>query len=241
MTMHLDEETLALLALENTAPDDAQRAHLGSCSRCSAELESLSRVVATGRASGEVEIAQPPSSVWSAIHSELGLTAAVAAVPVARPEPPVVDVGPVIARRRSGFARSWPLAAAALVVGVLVGALATTLWFVPAPHVVAEAALSPFPSWQASGTARVENRGGVRDVVVQLKAPGGGLREVWLMDPDTSGLVSLGLLDGSAGEFRIPADLDLARYSVVDISEEPDDGNPAHSGDSIVRGRLHPL
>ena len=90
-----------------------------------------------------------------------------------------------------------------------------------------------------SGSARVEeDASGARDVVVDLSAPGDGLREVWLIDPETSGLVSLGLLSGASGTFSIPSNIDLGRYSVVDVSEEPDDGNPAHSGDSIVRGQL---
>ena len=32
--------------------------------------------------------------------------------------------------------------------------------------------------------------------------------------------------------------VDLARFSVVDVSAEPLDGDPTHSGDSIVRGAL---
>ena len=32
--------------------------------------------------------------------------------------------------------------------------------------------------------------------------------------------------------------VDLDEYSIVDISVEPIDGDPAHSGDSIVRGQL---
>lgn len=46
------------------------------------------------------------------------------------------------------------------------------------------------------------------------------------------------MLDGTDGRFTVPADIDLAEYSLVDISEEPDDGDPQHSGDSIVRGPL---
>jgi hypothetical protein len=56
--------------------------------------------------------------------------------------------------------------------------------------------------------------------------------------PDVSGLVSLGTLDGSSGRFDLPAGLDLDQFSVVDVSEEQFDGDPAHSGDSIVRGPL---
>jgi hypothetical protein len=36
----------------------------------------------------------------------------------------------------------------------------------------------------------------------------------------------------------VPADVDLRDYVLVDVSQEPLDGNPAHSGDSIVRGQL---
>ncbi|WP_432432642.1 anti-sigma factor domain-containing protein [Cryobacterium breve] len=68
---------------------------------------------------------------------------------------------------------------------------------------------------------------------------GGSLREVWLIKADASGLISIGLLDGNTGHFDIPDDVDLAQYPLVDVSAEPDNGNPAHSGNSIVRGELH--
>lgn len=132
------------------------------------------------------------------------------------------------------------VAAASLVVGLIAGIAGASLLSRPTdPRVVAEAELEPFPNWQASGTARIEEESsGAQQVVVDLAAPDGGLREVWLIDPETSGLVSLGLLSGANGTFSLPDELDLERYSVVDVSQEPDDGNPAHSGDSIVRGEL---
>jgi hypothetical protein len=132
------------------------------------------------------------------------------------------------------------MVAAALVLGIVAGVLGSSL-LSPSddPRVLAEAELEPFPDWSASGSARVEETAaGSREIVVDLSAPRGGLREVWLIDPETSGLVSLGLLSGTSGTFSIPADLDLNRYSVIDVSEEPDDGDPAHSGNSIVRGPL---
>ncbi|ANP71504.1 anti-sigma factor domain-containing protein [Cryobacterium arcticum] len=153
----------------------------------------------------------------------------------------VVDLG----RRR----RRWlPLAAAACAVG-LVGGIAAGAWWQatrpPAPvPVIAEAQLDALPGWTASGSAAVEeDADGRRDVVVDLTEGDAtaGLREVWLLTADATGLVSVGLLDGSSGRFSIPADLDLSQYPVVDVSAEPDDGNPAHSGDSIVRGTLHGL
>ncbi|MDO5663474.1 MAG: anti-sigma factor, partial [Brachybacterium sp.] len=48
----------------------------------------------------------------------------------------------------------------------------------------------------------------------------------------------LGALDGGHGTFTIPHGVDLAEYSVVDISLEHADGDPSHSGDSWVRGQL---
>jgi hypothetical protein len=119
-------------------------------------------------------------------------------------------------------------------------------WWVanrPDPVTVqATAVLEPLPGWDASGSAVVETRSdGSRVLVVDLskETPSDdGFREVWLLKPDVSGLVSLGTLEGSTGRFDLPAGLDLSQYSVVDVSEEQFDGNPAHSGDSIVRGPL---
>jgi hypothetical protein len=140
-----------------------------------------------------------------------------------------------------------PFAAAAGVIGLVGGiaiGVASTTGSSPSEQVVAEAALDALPGWTASGTARVEQSAdGRRSVVVNLEAPASStsLREVWLLKADASGLVSIGFLDGSSGRFTIPASVDLAQYPLVDVSAEPADGDPAHSGDSIVRGQLHAL
>ena len=36
----------------------------------------------------------------------------------------------------------------------------------------------------------------------------------------------------------LPAQVDVGEFPVVDVSIEPADGDPAHSGDSVVRGTL---
>ena len=46
------------------------------------------------------------------------------------------------------------------------------------------------------------------------------------------------VLDGAEGRFDVPDGLDLAEFPVVDVSEEHFDGDPSHSGDSVVRGPL---
>ncbi|MBC7441427.1 MAG: anti-sigma factor [Ramlibacter sp.] len=162
----------------------------------------------------------------------------------------VTDIGAgTRARARHRRRRVWlPVAVAAGVAG-LVGGLGGGIWWeslqqqAPAP-VIAKAELDPFPGWNASGVAQVEKTAdGHREVVVDLTGAtqDAGLREVWLIKADASGLISIGLLDGDTGHFSIPDGVDLSQFPLVDVSVEPDDGNPAHSGDSIVRGELRTI
>ncbi|WP_250445701.1 anti-sigma factor domain-containing protein [Actinotalea sp. C106] len=139
----------------------------------------------------------------------------------------------------------WVMAAAAA--GVVVGGVGGAVWGgglldseVPAP-VVAEAALDPLPGWDATGAAQVhEADDGTRQIVVSLDTSddADGYREVWLIDREVTRLVSLGVLEGSEGTFTVPSGLDLDDFAVVDVSAEPYDGDPNHSGDSIIRGIL---
>jgi hypothetical protein len=109
----------------------------------------------------------------------------------------------------------------------------------PEAPVVATAVLDPLPGREVTGTAAVHQMDGRRVLQVELADPGeSGYLEVWLLDADAQRLVSLGILSGSEGVFDIPDSLDIGEFPVVDISDEPYDGDPAHSGDSIVRGRL---
>ena len=66
-----------------------------------------------------------------------------------------------------------------------------------------------------------------------------GFHEVWLINVDGKRLVALGFLaDWDKGEFQVPAGLIEKGYRIVDISVEPDDGDPTHSGVSLARGEL---
>jgi hypothetical protein len=51
-------------------------------------------------------------------------------------------------------------------------------------------------------------------------------------------MVSIGVLDAETGVFPISQDLLDQGYVVVDISREPFDEQPEHSGDSLARGTL---
>ncbi|POH69633.1 anti-sigma factor [Cryobacterium zongtaii] len=159
---------------------------------------------------------------------------------------PAGEPAPVVQLDQHRRRRVWlPVAAAACAVGIVGGIVGGVWWQSTrepaAETVLAQAQLDALPGWTASGSASVEESAdGRREVVVDLADDAGneGLREVWLLTADATGLVSVGLLDGATGRFSLPADLDLAEFPVVDVSAEPADGNPAHSGDSIVRGTL---
>jgi len=110
----------------------------------------------------------------------------------------------------------------------------------PQPQELAAARLSPLAQHSAAGSAKVVAAAdGSRSLYVSLdKDEAKGYQEVWLIAPDLSKLVSLGVMNTTSGTFQVPAGLDLSQYPVVDVSDEPMDGNPAHSSVSIARGTL---
>ena len=246
--LHVDDETLALLALGEQVGSAADLDHVADCARCAHEVASLSGVAQLARESGpEPPLVAPAPQVWDRVAAELGLGARAAAaargdlsVGSAAPEPPEATVLPLAPRRRT--TRSWIAVAAAA--GLVVGGAGATVWWQSRADdstLVASAVLEPLPGWSETGTAQVRTAAdGSRTLVVDLdSAPTGeGFLEVWLLRPDVSGLVSLGTLDGTTGTFALPAGLDLAEFPVVDVSDEPLDGEPAHSGVSVVRGAL---
>ena len=68
-------------------------------------------------------------------------------------------------------------------------------------------------------------------------ASGDGYLEVWMLAPDVSGLISLGPVRED-GLYRLPDGFNPATMPVVDVSLEHFDGDPTHSGNSLVRGQL---
>lgn len=231
---HLDPEQLALMAMGEPVASPADSVHLAECPDCTQELQELARAVQVGRSTIDVgDLETPDPVVWTRIAEELQLTAANEPAETALTRPP--------ADRRSRLRTFWSLAAAvALLAGVGLGGwiLGQRSALVP----VAEAALAPFPDHPgAEGSALVEQKSDGQQIVrVTLDAADtpDTYREVWLINADASALISLGVLDGTEGTFPIPAGVDLEDYVLVDISQEPIDGDPDHSGDSIVRGQL---
>jgi Anti-sigma-K factor rskA len=98
----------------------------------------------------------------------------------------------------------------------------------------------------SAGTMSAAEQGGVRTMVIHLTGvtdtAGADYLEAWLMNRDGSQIIALGALtrgdNGYNGSFTVPTNLPLAQLDVADISAEHYDGNPGHSGLSILRGTL---
>jgi anti-sigma-K factor RskA len=170
----------------------------------------------------EVTWEQPPADLWDRIAADAG-AAPPDAVPLDR------------ARRRRRA--PWLLGAAAAAVLAVV-AVAVALGGRDEPSVVASAPLERLgPS--GTGDAELVEDGG--DLVLHVETAGvdagDGFLEVWVIDPEVTKLVSLGP-SRPDGDYDLPPGLDPEQFPVVDVSVEPLDGDPAHSGDSVLRGQL---
>lgn len=238
---HIDPEQLALLALDEPVESPADREHLAACPECVADLTAMRHAATVGRAAIDDGLEAPPERVWERIADELGLAATVDAAPDA----PAIDEAaaepPARAVARRGSRTLWVLAASLAAVLAIGGGVWGALNAVR-PAEIAEASLDAFPDHPgATGTATAEEE---RDGTVRLHVTladadtTDAYHEVWLIRSDASALISLGILDGDSGTFTVPAGVDLSDFSLVDISAEPVDGDPQHSGDSIVRGEL---
>ncbi len=59
--------------------------------------------------------------------------------------------------------------------------------------------------------------------------------ELWVINNDVSDMHSLGTVT-SDGRFSLPQGVTADDFPIVDISIEPRDGDPTHSGQSVLRG-----
>jgi hypothetical protein len=237
---HCTPEQLALAALREPLPTE-DAVHLESCAVCAAEVASLRRgvdSVAVPQLAAPGPSVAPPPRVWEAIAAATGASA------TPRPDaaPPAEDaqVLPFRSRRRPLL-----LVAASVVIGTVVGAGAVAVLNDSDGGNGGEAletiALDPLDDNDASGRAEVLLRAdGSRALEVQLTAPAldDGYYEVWLIEPSIVDMVPLGIARSGTQTFELPADLDLSEFPVVDVSVEPLDGDPLHSGVSVARGQL---
>jgi anti-sigma-K factor RskA len=240
---HLDPDRLADRALGNDDPlTAAEEKHLDGCAECRDELAQLSRIAELSRR--PEELAQVPAdAIWRSIQSQLASPAPAPArtevAAEAAPSPPPLSEPP----RRTPRRRSWLLAAVAAVVGLIIGVGVTTVAIRDRVEVTSSIALEALPGQAGHGTAELVRDQGRPELRVQIDAPltPDRYREVWLINTDGQRMYPLGVLpnDGRAS-YPLPPALaeQLQGFTIVDVSIEPYDGNPAHSRESQVRGTL---
>jgi anti-sigma-K factor RskA len=184
-----------------------------------AELRALGRRAGIDADHPVEPLEPPPPGIWDRIAGELD-------------EPPAVT--PLRARPAR-----WavPLAIAAGV-AVIAGVVVLGGDDADEPVVVASATLDPLAG-SGSGTAELLDTDGHLQLRVETDEldAGDGFLEVWVIDTGVERLVSLGPVRAD-GLYDLPTGLDPRDFPIVDVSVEPIDGNPTHSGDSLLRGQL---
>jgi hypothetical protein len=240
---HLDDETIALAAIGETL-DGAHADHLADCASCRGEIASLALVVGVARSTATTEtLVAPPPAVWAGIAAETGVNPALVPTSLdarraARAEAPAgADHEPAPRSRRTIFL------VAASIVGLLLGVGGTLAWQAAdngGADVLASASLAPLPDKIGNGRAEVVDTSSGRelDLTIDTASPPDAFLQVWLLSPDATKMVPVGVIAGSSGHWPLPAGVTLADYPVVDVSIEPYDGNPLHSTNSVVRGTL---
>lgn len=187
----------------------------------------------------------PPAGLWERIAAEVDDDVAAPTSPrplpgdaiAPGPQATVVPLDEARQRRARRGPLPWMLGVAAAVLAVVIGVIALADRS-DEPTQLASASLERLGP-TGSGEAELVDRDGhlaLRVSTADLD-PGDGFLEVWIIDEGVTRLVSLGPVRPD-GLYDLPPGLDPHDFPVVDISVEPLDGNPTHSGDSVLRGQL---
>ena len=152
--------------------------------------------------------------------------------------------------REAGSSRRWTRWAspvAAVLIGIAVGAGAVVIGQNRGSDVTVEAVAplkgvpgGPLTAEQQRQLGRAELLTAPSSTQVKVDAPdlpatSTHAYEVWLFGNDGR-MVSLGILSNGGGTFTVPTGISTREYRTVDVSDQPPNGNPAHSGISLVRG-----
>lgn len=197
--------------------------------------EVLHALRALGRRLGDEPVAweRPPDDLWARIDADAHAPSAPTSDVVADAEPSVTS----LAARRAARWKPW-LAAAAAVVVLVAGAAWWRASTTDSP-VVAQADLELLGDAGEGSAELIERDGGfrlnltTRDLAVDDDA----FAEVWMINPDVTAMISLGPVRPD-GAYDLPAGFDPTAFPIVDVSIEPLNGDPTHSGNSVLRGQL---
>jgi len=206
--------------------------HLRECSDCRAELVTVAEAHGTILAASRT--LRPLAAGIPAVATQLAAQERGADTYGATPS--ASDLPP-LRTHRTGGRRRLALASAA---GLLVAAVTTGIVVVTSsdqdratrqPAVQAQTAeLAPLGR---TGTGQVTIR------ITGVKPAGPGrFYYAWLLDPSTNKMLALGVVgpDGKA-DFEVDTSI-VKTYHAVDVSLEDDNGDPAHSATSVLRGRF---
>jgi hypothetical protein len=100
------------------------------------------------------------------------------------------------------------------------------------------ARLSPLGGERGEGSVSVTDEGAT--ISIRGLPSRSGSYQVWLYDSVVQA-ESLGTFEGASGRLRVQLPADARRYRFLDVSLEPADANPNHSGDSVLRAPLGDL
>lgn len=230
MTTHYEEELFALLSGELDHEETLKVVgHLRECGECTSELISVAVAFGSLRATQRVErllrgeVAETGIEVPSPFE---GLAS----------QPPLT----LTSRRVTPLAR-WAAAAVllvALVVGVSFAFARTSSAPVSATAVLRH--LDSSRSVKGLATVRSSDQAQLMDIVTSglPAAPANHFYEVWLLQPATNKMLPVGLLSPSGRGTYSVASAMMSQYSAVDISLQVNNGDPAHSKVSVLRGKV---
>jgi hypothetical protein len=135
-------------------------------------------------------------------------------------------------RRPAGAAMAALLAAAAVVIGIVV-----TRGPVTTDVALAGTRLAPAASAVAKLHATPSGLAIELDVAGLPPSPPGFYYQAWMKGP--RGLVAIGTfhLHGGPGTVELWSAVTLAGYPAITVTREPEDGNPASSGQVVLTSR----
>ncbi len=263
--MHINDSDLALLALGE--PSEPNVRHLESCAQCRSEVESLSTVSKIMVDGGPMR-GKAPAHLWTAIEAAVAVDVQATPddpQPTDIATRRSSRDGAALADRR--FTALSMLAAAAVGAGVMwIGtSLASDDGLQPGqevvsggettnpddaepgqdevgdPEIIAMADLAALEETVSPATAEIIERDGQRVLRVDTRSlpeVEDGYLQVWMLEDEVAGMVTIGALTASNEEFVLPDGLSTDTFTTVDVSVEHYDGNPEHSGESLWRGAI---
>ncbi|MDX6323257.1 MAG: hypothetical protein QOF52_3115 [Propionibacteriaceae bacterium] len=243
--MHTNPELLALLALGEDVGNAEERAHVRSCPKCSTEVAELAKLAGIGRSAGAEDLLMPPApQVWDRVRAELAFADSPSLERTESTDQPATTVSPVPVLSRPAR-RSLRWMALAAVLALIAGFGIGTGWQQlrqPSQTVIAKADLKAFPKYPgSSGSASITiDEDGNKFLVVKISTPDQVQDlQVWMINSAGDGMRAMGFIDSGGEPLPLPRDMSLVQFPIVDVSDEPlNDANPAHSGNTVVRGTL---